>query len=111
MILTLLLTDEPSRWISSNPNGCAHCSHHVSSANQIVSVWERPAIFLGQAAAIKHTSELGFLIFKGYSVLLHRTVQCTIRNDCSMNVLAKSGHILSSCFVSLQIIAYNEDFF
>lgn len=110
MIPTLLHTDESSSWILSNPNGCAHCNHHVLCANQIVSVQERPARFLGQAAAIKHSSDLGFHVFR--TVILWCTVyirsqivQSALTNDWLMNIFPESDYILSGCFASLQFIA------
>ena len=69
MVAAPLHTDEPGSWLPPNPNGCARRNYHVLSANQTVSVQERPASFLGQAAAVKHTSDLIFHVFEGYYTL------------------------------------------
>jgi len=110
MVSALLHTDEPGSWLPPNPNGCARWSYHVWSANQTVSVWERLVGFLGQAAAMKHTSDLIFHVFKGHYTLTH---SIRVVSNCpegsqgrrADGCFTRIGHTLWGCFASLQIIA------
>lgn len=73
-------------------------------------MWERPASFLGQAAAIKYTRDMVFHVFKdiilrGTVYIWSQIVQSAIASAWLLTVSAELGYVLPNCFVSPQIIA------